>query len=62
MNADFLKSFHNEAKLIAGLNHANIVKVYDIEERYRTVFIIMEQVVGGSLKQMLDKLKTIPPK
>ena len=33
MDADFLSVFRNEAKTIASLDHRNIVKVYDIEER-----------------------------
>lgn len=58
---DFLSNFRNEAKTIANLNHANIVQIHDIEERYRTVFIIMEFVQGESLEVMLQRLKTIPP-
>ena len=58
---DFLSNFRNEAKTIANLNHENIVKVHDIEERYRTVFIVMEFVQGESLTDMLKRLKTIPP-
>lgn len=61
METDFLNSFRNEAKTIAGLNHENIVKVYDIEERYRTLFIIMEYVDGDSLDKMIQRLKYIPP-
>lgn len=59
MNSDFLDSFRNEAKIIASLNHDNIIRVYDIEERFRTVFIIMEYLVGESLSDMLFRLKTI---
>jgi len=62
MDPDFLSIFHNEAKTIANLNHENIVNVYDIEEMYRTVFIIMEYVEGEPLRDMTDRLKTIPPK
>ena len=60
MQPEFLESFHNEAKIIASLNHENIIKVFDIEEWYRTVFIIMEYLEGESLKAMLNRLKTIP--
>ena len=52
IDPDFLSGFHNEARTIAKLDHENIVKVYDIEERYRTVFIIMELIEGTSLKKM----------
>ncbi len=58
---EFIDSFHNEAKTIAGLSHEHIVKVYDFEERYRTLFIIMEYVKGETLKEMIAHLKTIPP-
>lgn len=59
---DFLNSFRNEAKTIAGLVHDHIVKVYDFEERYRTMFIIMEHLKGNSLKSMISHLRAIPPK
>ncbi len=62
VNDDFLENFHNEAQIIARLNHENIVKIYDIEERYRTVFIIMELLEGESLVDLLKRLKTIPIK
>jgi eukaryotic-like serine/threonine-protein kinase len=61
MDTDFMSSFRNEAKTIASLNHENIVKVYDIEERYRTVFIVMEYIEGDSLDKMIHRLKRISP-
>ncbi len=60
--SDFLENFRNEAKTIAGLNHDNIVKVYDFDERYRTLFIIMEHIPGESLKDMICRLKSLPPR
>ena len=57
---DFLEKFRNEAKIIAGLNHDHIIKVYDFDERYRTLFIIMEFVPGGSLKDMISRPKPLP--
>lgn len=56
MDADFLEKFQNEAKIIAHLNHPNIVKVYDIEERYRTVFIVMELLEGLLLEYILKHM------
>ena len=61
MNPEFLKSFKNEAKIIAKLNHENIVRVYDIEERYRTVFIIMERLTGTTLDVLLKSVYKLPP-
>ncbi len=61
MNTEFYTTFCNEAKIVAKLSHRNIIRVYDIEERFKTVFIIMEYLEGQSLKNMLIHLKTIPP-
>ena len=60
MNADFLSTFHNEAKTIASLNHENIIRIYDIEERYRTLFIITELAPGEGLNLLIERLKQIP--
>jgi CRP-like cAMP-binding protein len=62
MDPDFINGFRNEAKTIAGLKHENILRIYDIEERFGTVFIIEELVEGESLEDMLRRLKRIPPK
>jgi CRP-like cAMP-binding protein len=62
MHAHFLENFHNEARIIAGLTHENIIRVLDVEERFRTVFIIMEYLEGESLHAMLQRLKSLPPK
>jgi serine/threonine protein kinase len=62
LEPDFQNTFRNEAKTIAAMNHPNIISIYDIEERYRTLFIIEELVEGESLKIMLRHLKAIPLK
>ena len=54
MDSEFMEKFRNEAKIIAGLNHPNIVKVYDIEEIYRTVFIVMEYLEGSTLEYLVE--------
>lgn len=55
MEPSFLDEFQNEARIIAALNHENIVKVYDIEHLYKTVFIIMELLDGDSLETILSR-------
>ena len=60
MDPDFLRSFRNEAKMIAALNHENIIKVYDIEERYRTLFIVTEFLEGSPLDSLLEKMVRLP--
>jgi tRNA A-37 threonylcarbamoyl transferase component Bud32 len=58
---EFFEGFYNEAKIIASLDHENIVKVFDFDERYRTLFIIMEHVKGEMLRSMIDRMAAIPP-
>ena len=62
MDPDFINGFRNEAKTIASLKHENILRVYDIEERFNTVFIIEELIEGEPLEKMLERLKCISPK
>lgn len=60
IDPEFLARFQNEARIIANLNHENIVKVYDIEQRYKTVFIVMEHLEGASLADLLRDGKRMP--
>ncbi len=60
MEPVFLETFRREAEIIARMRHPNIVSVYDIEEIYRTIFIIMECLEGVSLKEMMKKVGPIP--
>ena len=49
--------FRREALSIASLNHKNIVQVYDVGEDSATseLFLVMEFVEGGTLKEFLKK-------
>ena len=48
-----LRRFDREAKMLAGLNHPNIVKVLDFEEG-DVPYLVMEYFSGGSLKDFLE--------
>ncbi|UCH23745.1 MAG: protein kinase, partial [Deltaproteobacteria bacterium] len=61
MNPDFIASFKNEAITIATLNHENIIKIYDIEERFKTIFIIMQYLDGRTLREVLVKNEKLAP-
>ncbi len=61
VDSNFLLNFHKEARIIASLNHENILGIYDFEERYKTVFIVMEYLGGESLQDLLQRLRVIPP-
>ncbi len=43
----------NEAKILANLNHANIVHLYDIVEEHDSIALVMEYVDGIDLKRAI---------
>jgi eukaryotic-like serine/threonine-protein kinase len=45
----FVERFRREARLAAGLNHPNLVKVFDYSGETERPFLTMEYVPGGSL-------------
>ncbi len=61
MDAEFLECFREESRILAYLHHGNIVRVYDIQYLYRTVFIIMEYLQGDSLGTMLRSTPRLAP-
>ena len=56
MSADSrrLQRFEKEARTVSGLNHPNIVTVFDIGAVDGTSYIAMELVEGKTLRQLLD--------
>lgn len=56
----FAERFRHEASIIAQLRHPNIVDVYDTEQAYATMFIIMEKLTGRDVEQILDAQGTMP--
>ncbi len=48
-----LATFCREARILAGLNHPNVVKVHDIFEGSGTAYMVMEYVEGSTLKEWL---------
>ncbi|GCF08544.1 serine/threonine-protein kinase [Dictyobacter arantiisoli] len=52
----FVERFNLEARLVASLTHPNIVTVHDASEQNGHIYIVMQFVDGGTLKQRLDNL------
>jgi len=52
----FLDRFEQEAKVIASLNHPNIVNVFEVIDEFSTRFIVMEKLHGQDLSESI-KLK-----
>jgi serine/threonine protein kinase len=53
--AQHLGRFRREAKVIARLDHANIVRVHGFDESGGRLILSMEYLAGGSLKDRLDR-------
>lgn len=54
-NESLVRRFENEASIMAGIEHPNIVKVYDIGEIQSHHFIVLEWIDGGSLGNLICK-------
>ncbi len=57
---ELVTSFVEEAKLAAGLQHPNVVQIYDFGKVEETYFIAMEYLAGINLRRILDATDTLP--
>jgi serine/threonine-protein kinase len=57
----FVERFRREASAAAGLNHPNIVAVYDRGEADGSYYIVMEYLAGPDLKQVIRGRAPLPP-
>ena len=58
---NFVERFRREASAAAGLNHPNIVAVYDRGEADGSYYIVMEYLSGPDLKQVIRSRSPLPP-
>jgi serine/threonine protein kinase len=52
----FVDRFNLEARMVAGLAHPNIVTIHDFNEQNGNLYIVMQLVDGGTLKQRIDDM------
>ncbi len=60
-DASYVARFIREAQIIAGLNHPNIVQIYDAGQQNRLLYFVMEYVQGPTLASLLQLDGMIPP-
>lgn len=53
--------FSREARAMAQLSHPNIVDVYDFSAGNEHVFLVMELITGGTLRELLAERGPMPP-
>jgi eukaryotic-like serine/threonine-protein kinase len=58
--AEYEARFYTEAKAAGGLNHPNIIIIYDIGKSGHLVYMAMEYIEGRELRDMLADGKPIP--
>jgi len=51
----FIRRFEREAKIIARLDHTNIIPIYDFDEHHGQPYLVMKHIEGRTLKHMLRK-------
>jgi serine/threonine protein kinase len=56
-NQEFVDMFIEEAKMVAGLSHPNIVQIFDLGRIERSYYIAMEYVHGRDLRSILRRGK-----
>ena len=54
---NFVERFEQEARLVARLSHPNIVTVHDASQQNGHLYIVMQLVDGGTLKNQIDNLR-----
>ena len=58
---DFLKRFEREARVLAKLDHPNILPVFEYGQQDGFAYLITPYLAGGTLKELLQKRKALPP-
>jgi serine/threonine protein kinase len=56
-NQEFVDMFVNEAKMVAGLTHPNIVQIFDLGRIETSYYIAMEYIHGRDLRTILRRAK-----
>ncbi len=59
-DASYVARFIREAQIIAGLNHPNIVQIYDAGQQSKLLYFVMEYIQGPTLSNLLHLDGTIP--
>jgi eukaryotic-like serine/threonine-protein kinase len=57
----FLGRFEREARILAQLDHPNILPIYDYGQQDHMAYLVMPYIAGGTLKDVLQDHRMLPP-
>ena len=57
---EFCRRFEEEARLLARLEHPNIVQVIDAGQQEGFYYFVMEYVRGGTLRDLIERAESLP--
>jgi serine/threonine protein kinase len=57
---EHIQQFHQEAQILAHLNHSGIIRLLDYDVEGHTPFIVMEYAPNGSLRQHVPRGQQLP--
>ena len=60
-DAEYESRFYQEAKAAGGLNHPNIITIYDIGKSENVVYMAMELLEGSELRKLMVAGGALPP-
>jgi len=58
VNPSYVQMFFDEGRVIAALNHANVVQLYDMGMQGGIPYLVMEYLRGHTLESLLQQLRT----
>lgn len=61
-NPDFVRRFEREARTVLSLSHENIVRSYDVGSEDGIYYIVLEYVVGKTLKEIMEDGGPLSPR
>ncbi|MBF8436808.1 Stk1 family PASTA domain-containing Ser/Thr kinase [Halanaerobiaceae bacterium Z-7014] len=57
---EFIKKIRHEARAVARISHPNVVNIYDIGQTENYHYLIMENIIGQNLKDIIEARGKLP--
>ena len=57
---EFIKKIRHEARAVARISHPNVVNIYDIGQTENYHYLVMENIIGQNLKDIIEAREKLP--